>query len=121
MNLKPAINAANSKQHILENQPSYFPRLYFIPTPDTLTQRLCPANDPLFHNPPSPIPLRQHPIQRFNQQRKEHLQRLVADAKTAIIAAFRATVRWLFWHITVPLAVMASLYISFASPAELPM
>jgi hypothetical protein len=121
MNVEPVMKNVALQQHILQNQPREFPRLYFIPGPETLAHRNSPANDPLFHYLPCPIPLRQHPIQRFIQQRKEHLQRLVADAKTAIIAAFRAAARWLFWHMIVPLAVMASLCVSFANPAELPL
>jgi len=111
----------NPQQQLLQNQTRDFPRLYFLPVTDTLTQRLNPANDPLFHYSPCPIPLRKHPIQRFIQQRKEDLQRLVADTCTAIITSIRATIRWLFWHVIVPLAVIASLWIPFGNPSELPM
>jgi hypothetical protein len=111
----------NPQQQLLQNQTRDFPRLYFLPVPDTLTQHLSPANDPLFHYSPCPIPLRQHRIQQFIQQEKERLLQLAADAKTAIIAVTRAAIRWLFWHIAVPLAVIASLYVAVANPAELPL
>ena len=117
--MKPNLNLAQSR--ILENQPAVFPRLYFIPPTETLPFLFSPANDPVYHYSPCPAPVSENPVQRFIRQEKELLLQVVADARAAIIAAIRAAIHWLFWHIIVPLAVIASLYVSFANPAELPL
>jgi hypothetical protein len=116
MNLKPV----TSQQHTLENQPREWPRFYLFPSTVFIALRLTPANDPLYYTP-SPALVSENPVQRFIQQRKEDLQRLVADTCKAIITSIRATIRWLFWHVIVPLAVIASLWIPFGNPSELPM
>jgi hypothetical protein len=117
--MKPNLDLAQPR--ILENQPAVFPRLYFIPPTGTLPFLFSPANDPVYHQLPCPAPVSDNPVQRFIRQEKELLLQLVSEARAAIIAAIRAAIRWLFWHIAVPLAVIASLYVSFASPAELPL
>ena len=120
MNLKSVINDVTPQQHTLENQPREWPRFYLFPATEPITPHLSPANDPLYHLP-CPAPVSENPVQCFINQQRELVLQLVADTRAAIITATRATVRWLFWHVAIPVAAMASLYISFASPAELPM
>jgi hypothetical protein len=117
--MKPNLDLAQPR--ILENQPAAFPRLFFIPATASVPDIDIPANDPVYHHSPCPVPVGDNPVQRFIRQEKELLLQLVSEARAAIIAATRATIRWLFWHVAVPLAVIGSLYTSFANPAELPL
>ena len=119
--MKPNLNPLQPR--LLENQPINVPRLYLFPATHPVSAPRRASNDPL-----SEQSLTHHQrthcetvLERFLRQEKEHLRTACADAWTAAKAAGRAAVRWIFWRVVVPLAVIASLYISFANPAELPL
>jgi hypothetical protein len=103
------------------NQPEGFPRLYFIPETITVQAPRQACNDPSYHPPVAPQPIRQQEtkVQKFIRHEKEIFQEACADAWNATKRAGRATVRWLAWRVFLPLSVASTLYIPSIHPMEL--
>ena len=119
--MKPNPNPLQPR--LLENQPINVPRLYLFPDTHPVPAPRRASNDPrseqsLTHHQRTHF---ESGLERFLRQEKERLHQTCADAWTAAKAAGRATARWIFWRVVVPLAVLSSLWIPFANPAELPL
>ena len=113
------------------NQPTQFPRLYFIPETITVQAPYQACNDPSYQPSAAPRPTaitrptrkkeRESVIQKFIREEKEIFQEVCADAWAAIKQAGRDTARWLTWWIVLPLSVASTLYIPSIHPMELPL
>ena len=105
------------------NQPTNFPRLYFIPETATLPSQHPVSNDPLYHrSQPAHITFPQEAaFRKYVRIKMEVFQKACADAWAAIKAMGRATVRWLARWVVLPLSIACMLWIPFAGPAELPL
>ena len=112
------------------DQPTDFPRLYFIPETREVDGPRRSANDTYYRPPvilqpirktvPAPKVERQNFIQLFIQRQKENFYLACEEAWSATIFFGRTVVRWLVWRVILPLSVMACLWIPSIHPMDLP-
>ena len=111
------------------NQPTQFPRLYFIPETITVQAPYQACNDPSYQPSAAPRPIaKTQPtkkkegetvIQKFIRQEKEIFQEVCADAWATIKQAGADTARWLARWVVLPLSVASTLHIPSIHPMEL--
>jgi hypothetical protein len=105
------------------NQPTNFPRLYFLPETKILNTLQQASNDPAFHQI-LPTRIRPHQgsfIRRCIYQLQARALQACGDIWMELKAVGRAMVRWLAWRLVLPLSVACSLWIPVVNPAELPL
>lgn len=105
------------------NQPTNFPRLYFIPETTTLPSQHPASNDPR-HQQSQPTHItspREPGFRKHVRLKKEIFQESCANAWAALKAFGRATVRWVARWLVQPLSIACICWIPFAGPAELPL
>ena len=105
------------------NQPTNFPRLYFLPETTTLPAQHPASNAPYYHqSQPTLITPPQEPaFRKYVRLKMEAFKEACADAWAAIKALGRATVRWLARWVVLPLSIACTFWIDVAGPAELPL
>ena len=108
------------------NQPTHFPRLYFIPETTIIPSHRTASNAsnaPHYHqSQPTCITTPQEPaFRKYARIKMTVLQQACAGAWAAIKALGRATVRWLARWVVLPISIACILWIPIAGPAELPL
>lgn len=105
------------------NQPTNFPRLYFIPETTTLPAQQRASNAPHYsQSQPTRITSSQEPaFRKYTRFKMAVLQQACADTWAAVKALGRATVRWLARWVVLPLSIASTFWIPIAGPAELPL
>ena len=113
------------------DQPTDFPRLYFIPNTQEVTAPRRSANEGCYRSPVVPRPIKQsiptpkvkrkNFIQRFIQRQKEKLHLACEKAWSATKSFGRSVVRWLAWRVFMPLSVIASLWVPSIFSMDLPL
>jgi hypothetical protein len=106
------------------NQPKAFLRLYFFPETVTVQAPRQSSNDSHYQQAvPVQRTMRQKfesLIQDFIRRRKEAITHSLDTAWQAVKAFGRAVVRWLAWRVFLPLSIIASIWMPYVNPAELP-
>lgn len=111
------------------DQPTNFPRLYFIPDTYEVHAPRRSANDSAYMPPAvsqatiertTTRKKKREPIIRGFIRRKKQAIRQARDRAWEAAKAFgRSVVRWLAWRVFLPLSVITSFWVSVAKPAEL--
>lgn len=119
--MKPSITHDHGP--IPVNQPSNFPRLYFIRRTKQLQNRRRGANDPRYQQPilPAIHTPRETIVGNFIRQEKEIIRDFTSNLWSATKAWCETAIKWIFWRVILPLSVVCAFWIPAGSPAELPL
>jgi hypothetical protein len=114
----------------LTDQPTHWPRLYFLPQTHYVKRQRA-ANSPEYSPKPQPdiahhrttrtTPSQETQLQRFLRREVEVLQDICADAWTGLKQAGRDMVRWLVRWIITPLSIACAIWIPIGNPMDLPL
>jgi hypothetical protein len=126
MNTQPAL----SHPAQLVDQPTHWPKLYFLPQTHYVTRQRA-ANSPEYDSKPQPdiahhrtartTPSLETRLQRFLRHEVEILQEVIADSWRAAQEAGRDMVRWLVRWIITPLSIACAIWVPMGNPMDLPL